>query len=91
MAEVIHVVTLAHHTRSVNGDHVRTRLRAQSPEVHFGAALYAHHVDLTALGGEARLIVVVEERIQAGAIDKDIRGIQDAQTPSLLAAGIPIT
>ena len=52
--------------------------------------LYAHHVDLTALGIEARLRVVIEERIQAGAIDEDIRGSEDAQTPRFLAAGVAV-
>ena len=45
---------------------------------------------MTALGSEACLVVVVEEAIQASAIDKDIRGSENAQTPSFLAAGIAV-
>ena len=45
---------------------------------------------MTILGSEARLVVVVKETIQASAIDKDISGSENAQTPRFLAAGIAV-
>jgi len=50
-------------------------------------AVHLHHVLLAGLGVEACLAVVVEEAVQASAIDVHVRRAEDAQTPGL-AAGI---
>ena len=90
LTEVGHVVFLLHDARPIDRDHVRTRLGGQRPEVRLGAALDADHVFLTALGTEARLVVVVEEAVEAGAVDEEILGSEDAEAPRLLASGVAV-
>lgn len=90
LTKVGHVVFPFHDARTINSDHVGTRLGAQCPKVDFATALDADHVELTALGSEARLRVVVEEAIQASAIDKDIGGSENAHAPRFFAAGIAV-
>ena len=90
LTKVGHVVFPFHDARTINSDHVRTRLGAQCPEVDLATALNADHVELTALGSEARLPVVVEKAIQASAIDKDIGGSENAYTPRFFAASVAV-
>ena len=72
------------HTLAVHRDHVRARLGAQTPQVHFGRALHAHHVVLAAFRERARLIPVIEEGVEAGAVDENLRGREDAKAPGFL-------
>lgn len=52
--------------------------------MHVGA-VYLDHVLLAGLGVQAGLAVVLEEAVQASAIDVHIRRAEDAQTPGLTA------
>lgn len=81
---------MVHHSRAVHGHHTCASHRAQCPQINLGAALDADHVRLTRFGGEACLAPIVEERIQPRAINEDVSGRKDPQTPSFFAAGVAV-
>ena len=77
-AKVIAVVLLRYRCHAIDCHHVRARFRTQAPHVHVLTALDADHVLLTALRRQAALGIVVEERVQTGAVDEDVGGGVDA-------------
>ncbi len=84
-AEIAPIITLCHHALAIKRDHIGAGLCAQAPEVDLGGALDADHVLLAALGASAGLVPVVEEAVEAGAVDEDRGGGEDAEAPGFLA------
>ena len=72
-AEVVTVRALRYCGFAVDGHHVGGGFGAEAPEVDVaGAAFDADHVVLAGFCVETGLPVVVEERIEAGAINKNV-------------------
>jgi hypothetical protein len=84
-AEIAPIIALRHNPLPIHRDHIRAGLCAQTPEVHLGRTLDADHVLLAALGGGARLVPVVEKGVEAGAVDEDGGGRENAEAPGFLA------
>ena len=84
-AEVVPIVRLVDRSVAVDGDHVGAGLGAQAPKIDLARTLQADHVLLAAFGVEARLVVVVEERVQTSAVDENIRATKNTKAPCFLA------
>jgi len=57
---------------TINGDDVGRSFRLWIVEVDLTAVVELDHVFLTVLCDQASLVVIVEERVQTGAIDEDL-------------------
>lgn len=86
-AEIIPIILLPHHPRPIHRNHVRAADRTERPDVNLFRTLNANHTLLTALRRQAVLGPVVEEGVQARAVNEDVRRGEDAQAPRLFAAG----
>ena len=84
-AEIIPVIRLRDHGLPVQGHHIRARLRAQPPQPNRLGAVHRDHIDLTALGRQTALIVIIEEAVQAPTVHVHVRAGEDAQAPRLPA------
>ena len=85
-AEVVAIRQLRHGSDVVDRDHVRAGLGAQAPNVHVaGTVLDADHILLARFRRQAVLAVVIEEGVEPGAEDEDVRRRHDAQAPCLSA------
>lgn len=84
-AEIIPIILLRHRPRPINDNHIRAPHRAERPHVNLLAALHADHALLAALRRQARLVPVVEEGVQARAVDEDVGRGEDPQAPCFFA------
>lgn len=85
--EVACVRLLGNHAlASRRGNHVNGSLGAETVDVDV-RAVNLNHVLLAVLRIRAGLSIVLKEAVQISAVDEQIRGVHDTQTPGLLARG----
>ena len=85
-AEVASILLLRDQSLAARGDHVSTGLGADTVQVCLRAKHF-DHVELAGFGLEAFLLVVLEEAVETASEEEDIGGVEDAETPCLLAGG----
>lgn len=79
-AERVAVVAVEGLALAVDRQHVDAGLGGQTIQADT-AVLNRHHIGLARLSLEAVLVVVVEEAVEAGTVDKNIGRVGDTQTP----------
>lgn len=87
LTEIVQVVFLADDAVAVVADHVGGGLGVQSPEIDTLVAIFhADHGILARLGLQTLLVVVVEETVETGTIDKHVLAVDKTKSPSLGAS-----
>ena len=80
--KVIPIIHLLHSRNPVQRHHIRTRFGTQPPKINITATVFhADHIFLTAFSSEAVLGIIIEERVETCAIDKDVGRGDDAEAP----------
>lgn len=87
LAKARHVIRLAHDPIPIIRHHKRARLRTGRPQVNIGRVCHVDDVPLAAFRVQARLVVVVEEGVVAGAVGEDVGAVDDSQRPGFVAVG----
>jgi len=87
LAETIRAPGLRHNSNLIDLDHDRRSLRAQRIDVDTLALRHTDRILLAVLREQTPLVVVVEEAIQPGAVDEDVRAIEQIEAVRLVADG----
>lgn len=85
LAERVEIRTLRDHRDIVNGNHVLRRHCTQAVHIDAGGVVQCHHILLACICDQTTLVVIVEERIQAGAVTEDVVTVNNAKAKRLVA------
>ena len=85
LTEPISIRSLRYNRHLINFHHIRCRLRVQRIHIDTLALLQTDHHDLAGFCDQAALVIVVEERVEPGAVDEDVSAVEEAEAESFVA------
>ena len=88
--EHINIIRITRHTSPIINNHTLTPNRTQRININIPRILHIKNLALAVLRAPAvrtRSAVVVEEAVEAGAVDEDVLAVQDAEAPCVAVPG----